>query len=150
MVIVQGSTVEILTGDIPASESTASPTLKQVAKFTTPQLVTHADFSPNDSRFFTAEYAGGTMVYDLELSQASQTTFTAAQTRQLEWLNGYHFASTAGGSFYYYDFDGANGQLVAANTLDLPVAMSENSKYLYHFGIVDGKTILILTKLTTS
>ena len=148
MVFVSGQTVEIMTGNIPASESTVLPDLTQVAKYDTPGTVTSITFSPYEKRFVAAEYAGGIAVYDLELAKLTTTSLPVAQTRRLDWLNTYHFATTAGGSFTYYDFDGTNARAVASSVLDLPVAMSENNKYLYHFASSENGVKLIRTKLT--
>ena len=149
MVFVSGQTVEILTGNIPASESTMLPDLTQVAKYDTPGAVTSLTFSPYEKRFVAAEYAGGIAVYDLELAKLSTTSLPMPQTRRLDWLNTYHFATTAGGSFAYYDFDGTNARAVASSVLDLPVAMSENNKYLYYFASSENGIKLIRVKLTT-
>jgi hypothetical protein len=148
MVFVSGQTVDILTGDIPASESTTLPNLSRVAKFNTPATVTNLTFSPSEKRFVAAEYAGGIAVYDLELGKLSTTSFPVAQTRRLDWLNTYHIATTTGGTFTYYDFDGANARAVASAVLDMPVTMSENNKYLYHFATSENGVKLVRTKLT--
>lgn len=150
MVFLNGQTVEIMMGDIPTSASNALPSLRQVAKYNTKSPVSSLDFSPYDKRFVAAEYAGGVAVYDLELDKLSTASFPTAQTRKLDWLGTYQFATTAGGVATYYDFDGTNGQTVASNALDMPVALSENGKYFYHFAAGEGSSVkLIRTKMTT-
>ena len=150
MVFLKGQSVEIMKGDISASESNTLPSLASIAKFDTAAPVSSLVFSPYDKRFVAAEYAGGVAVYDLELGKLSTASFATAQTRPLDWLSPYHFATTAGGTYMYYDFDGTNGQTVAIHALDLPVTLSENGKYSYHFAAGEGTAVKVIrTKMTT-
>ena len=148
MIFFSGQTLEIMTGDIPTSDSTTMPSLSRVAKYDIAGGLTYLGFSPYDKRFVVAEYAGGVAVYDLELHKLSTLALPVAQTRSLDWLNTYHFATTAGGTFTYYDFDGTNQRLVTSNALDLPVTMAENNKYFYHFTTAPNGVSLVRTKLT--
>ena len=150
MVFLKGQTVEIMTGDIPASASNTLPNLTQVAKFNAAGPVANLSFSPYEKRFVSAEYSGGVAVYDLELHKLSTATFSTPQARKLDWLNTYHFATTAGGNISLFDFDGTNGQSLAAATLDMPVTLSENNKYVYHFAAGDNSTVKVVRTKTTT
>jgi hypothetical protein len=94
--------------------------------------------------------AKGVVVYDLELHHLSRTPAEGiAQTRPLNWLNTYHFATTQGGEFAYYDFDGTNRHVIATKALDIPAIMSENNRYFYHYTTTDKGVGLVRTKLLT-
>jgi hypothetical protein len=150
VVIANGTDVEILTGDLPVSDSTSQLSMTQVAHYTLPSEETKVGFSPSESRFVYAQYNGGLWTYDLEIKKLSKTTFEGATpSRPLDWLNTYHFATTNDTTFAYYDFDGTNRQAVGTKVVDLPVSMSENSRYLYHFETSAKGISLIRTKLTT-
>jgi hypothetical protein len=149
MVFYKNDSVEIYKGDISASDSTKAPSLKLVKKFTTSAPITNAMFSPDEKRFIALQTANGADVYDLELAKQSKLAFPSPIVGTLQWLNRYHVATTSGGSFSYYDFDGTNGTMVASNVLPLPAVMSENSKFSYHFAQTTNGAQLIQTKLTT-
>ncbi|MBC7764530.1 PEGA domain-containing protein [Microbacteriaceae bacterium] len=150
VVFANGTDVEILTGDLPVSDSTNRLSLTQVAHYTLPHEESKIGFSPYENRFVYAQFNGGVWTYDLEVKKLSKTTFEGASpSRPLDWLNTYHFATTNNDMFAFYDFDGTNRQVVNAKVVDLPVAMSENSRYVYHFATTEKGISLIRTKLIT-
>ncbi len=151
VIMANGTEVEVLTGDLPISDSTNRQSLTQVARFTLPSTETTIGFSPVEHRFVYAQYNGGLWTYDLEIKKLSKTTFDGvAPSRSPEWLNAFHFATTNNESFAYYDFDGSNRRVVGVKAADLPVAMSENSRYMYHFAPSSNGVSLIQSKLTTN
>jgi hypothetical protein len=151
VVFANGTDVEILTGDFPVSDSTSKLSLTQIAHYTLTNEESTMGFSPQDSRFVYAQFNGGVWTYDLEIKKLSKTMFEGATpSRPLDWLNTYHFATTSDSSFAFYDFDGTNRQVVATKVADLPVALSENSRFMYHFGMTEKGLSLIQTKLTTN
>lgn len=150
VVLANGTDVEILMGDLPVSDSTNRLSMTQIARYTLPSEESTIGFSPTERRFVYAQFSGGLWTYDLEIKKLSKTTFEGtAPSRPLDWLNAYHFATSNNDTFAYYDFDGTNRQVVGTKVVDLPVAMSENSRYLYHFAATDKGVSLIQTKLTT-
>jgi hypothetical protein len=149
VVFANGTNVEILTGDLPVSDSTSRLSLTQVARYNLPTEEASIGFSPAERRFVYAQFSGGLWTYDLEIKKLSKVRFDGtAPSRPLDWLNTYHFATTNDGMFAYYDYDGTNRQVVGTNVADLPVAMSENSRYFYHFATTEKGISLIRTKLT--
>lgn len=149
-VIADGQDVSIVTGDVPVSDSMDTLSLTRVAQYRLGAAAAQIDFSPYESRFVYAVDAKGVVVYDLELHHLSRTPAEGiAQTRPLNWLNTYHFATTQGGEFAYYDFDGTNRHVIATKALDMPAIMSENNRYFYHYTTTDKGVGLVRTKLLT-
>ena len=125
-----GDSVEISSGNLPASDSGSPLVLKPVA--TIPQVgsAKRVGFSPKDARFVYVATDQSVVTYDLELQALSRVTFAAAQSRPVAWLDMFHFADTSG---VLYEFDGANHQVVIPGALAVSPALSPNGKYFYGY-----------------
>lgn len=145
--IAYGNQVTILKGDIPASDATNGPKLDTVATITVDGGAQTLGFSPDKGQFVYAQNGAAVATFDLELLQIARVTLAAAPTKPLEWVDDYHFTSTAGGACNNYDFDGTNKHTVATISLDLPCTIANNSKYFYYFTTSDGIVKVARTKL---
>lgn len=148
MAIFQGDGVEILKGAVPSSDATAQTDAVQVAKFTCPSAMTAGDFSPTTNRFVVMRCGSNVATYDLETRELARATIEGDAGGATQWIDNYHWASTADGAFAFYDFDGTNRQTVAAKANASSVAFSENSKYFYHFTTDGAQVSLLRTKAT--
>lgn len=133
LVIAHDRVLDISTGSLPSSDSDATISRKTVAQLTTSAATTYLGFSPNDNRIVYAQSGDKVLTYDLELNSAATTTFAAAPTSAVTWIDEFHMATTVNSRASYYDFDGTNGQLVSSAATDLPLAVTSNDKYLYYF-----------------
>lgn len=147
LVTLQGTSLKIVKGDFPASDSTAAPKLVQVASLTVANGADYVGFSPNANRMVYAGKGSQIVTYDLELRSHALTTLQDPLTRGVQWLDDYHLLAV-GKNGYYYDFDGTNSQLFASNTLEQPATLSDNDKYIYYFASSEKGTILQRAKLT--
>ena len=148
-VTAHGTTIEILRGDVPSSDATSTPQSVQVAKYDCPSNVTYVDFSPVLDRFVVARCGNDVATYDLETLQLARATIPADQGKSVQWIDRFHWSSTASGSFDFYDFDGTNRQTVASGVSVLPATLSENNKYYYHFAPQSTGVALVRTKALT-
>lgn len=147
LLVVQGSRVEILTGDIPSSSSTEPLSWKTITVFESPGAE-FIGFSPGGNRFAYVQHGTSLTVYDLELSIISKVTLPAANGRRIDWVDPYHIATSTGAKVMFSDFDGTNAVTVAAkDAANLPVVFSSNGKYVYHTSVSAGGASLIRTKL---
>ncbi|OYX36814.1 hypothetical protein B7Z00_04380 [Candidatus Saccharibacteria bacterium 32-50-10] len=145
-VTAHGTTIEILRGDVPSSDASTTPQSVQVAKYDCPSNVTYVDFSPVLDRFVVARCGNDVATYDLETLQLARATVPADQGQSVQWIDKFHWSSTASGNFDFYDFDGTNRQTVATGTSVLPATLSENNKYYYHFAPQPTGVALVRTK----
>ncbi len=145
-VTVHGPTVEILRGDVLSSDASTLPQSIQVAKYDCPTNVTAVDFSPTVDRFVVARCGSDVATYDLETHQLARSTVPSDDGTSVQWIDKFHWASTANGSFDFYDFDGTNRQTVATGVATLPATLSENNKYYYHFAPQPTGVALVRTK----
>ena len=142
---------EVLSGEIPASDSATAPSLKRVVTLSTPSGASALGFSPGNNRFAYAQQTATTTTFDLELLSAARISQPVSTQPEVNWIDNYHISSSAAGVASIADFDGTNLQSVAAsNVVDLPVVMSANSKYLYVVTAKDGATSLTRVDLLTS
>lgn len=146
--VLHGTTLKVFKGDFPSSESASAPTLAQVASLTMADGAEYVGFSPNNNRMVYVAKSTQIVTYDLELRSHALTTLQDPLTRDVQWLDDYHLFAV-GENGYYYDYDGTNGQLFASNTLDQPVTLSDNDKYIYYFTSGEKGTKLQRVKLTT-
>jgi len=147
VVILHGTTLDILRGDLPASDSNAVLSLTHYASLTVANGGDHLDFSPDNNRMVYVTKGARVMTYDLELKDAATTTLQEPLTRDIQWLDGYHMLS-ANKDGYYYDYDGTNSQKFASNVLDLPAALESGNKYLYYFTKSGAETLLNRVRMT--
>ncbi len=146
--ITSGETTEVLTGTVPPSDSQDTLTLKRLALLPTAQGADYAGFSPGENRFAYVQKGAQLVTYDLELLQPATLLFTAAPTRAVDWVDGYHVASSVGGSARFADFDGTNDQIISVkDSADLPIFIASGDKYIYHVATTTGGSALVRTKL---
>jgi len=146
-VIAYGETAEILSSTShAASDSRTASSLKSVASLSMPGGISHVDFSRGGHRFACVYNDASLMTYDLELLKSSTIKLPQPLTRDINWIDGYHFTFTHGG-VHLYDFDGANQQRITTSALDLPVVLSQNQRYLYSFVKTKDGVALRQTKI---
>lgn len=145
--IAYGSTVEILTGGLPRSDSDDPLSLKAVATMSTPETVTSL-ISRTDGRFFVAEHDKSYSVYDLELQKATTTTLrgNAKIEGKLGWLDGYTVWNGTDGKLRLYEFDGANQHDIMPIAPGQSPTFTPNNKYLYA-PTVDEKGVFHLSRV---
>lgn len=146
--ILHGTTLDILQGDLPASDNNAVLSLAHYASLSVAGGADYLDFSPDNNRMVYVAKGTRVTTYDLELKGSATTTLQAPLTRDIQWLDGYHMMS-ANKDGYYYDYDGANSQKFASNVLDLPAALESGNKYLYYFTKSGTETALNRVRMTT-
>lgn len=147
VVILRDTTLEILKGDLPSSDSDSTVSLTQVASLSITGGGEYLGFAPGNDRIVYVAKGTKIVTYDLELKTSATTTVQNALTRDVQWLDSYHMFAI-GQNGYYYDYDGANSQLFASNTLDFPAVLSDNGKYIYYFTSSESGPVLQRVKLT--
>lgn len=147
--ILHGTTLDILQGDLPSSNSNAVLSLDHYASLTVADSGDYLNFSPDNNRMVYVAKGNHVTTYDLELKNAATTSLQAPLTRDVQWIDGYHMMS-ANKDGYYYDYDGTNSQKFASNVLDLPAALESGNKYLYYFTKTDTQTLLNRVRMTTN
>lgn len=140
--IAYGDTVDIMKGDLPASDSADASTMKQVARMSVPGGVKYLGFSPDENRQVYAQGASQMVTYDLELDKASTISFAHQPGERIRWVDRYHFVTVAGGEVMLYEFDGQNATRIVSESLALPADFSPNNKYMYVFTAQNGKPTL--------
>lgn len=146
--ILHGTTLDILQGDMLASDSNAVLSLTHYASLSVAGGADYLDFSPDNNRMVYVAKGARVTTYDLELKNSATTTLQAPLIRDVQWLDGYHMMS-ANKDGYYYDYDGTNSQKFASNVLDLPAALESGNKYLYYFTKTGTETVLNRVRMTT-
>jgi hypothetical protein len=130
--IAYGSAVEILTGNLPKSDSNDPLSLTAVATMSTPETVT-ALSNRTDGRFFVAEHGKSYSVYDLELQKATTTNLRGDMpaVSTVGWLDGYTVWNGDDGKLRLYEFDGANQHDMMSIIPGQHPALTPNNRYLY-------------------
>jgi hypothetical protein len=138
--VAYGDDVEVLTGDLPRSDSTDASTLHTVTTMTVPGGVLDLSIITS-GRFVVAQTANGYVVYDLELMKTTTTTLKGpAEAAKLHWLDSYMLWSDRDGTLRTVEFDGANEQDIMPVTPGFTVTLSPDGTYLYGFlKNADGK-----------
>lgn len=131
--VAHGTGLDIMKGTLPQSDSNSTLALDTVTRITLPNAPNVLGFSPGDNRMVYAQSGETVTTYDLELGTRSAVTLPATASRAVDWIDGFHIATTANGAATYYDYDGTNMRLIATSALDLPVALSSNDKFMYYF-----------------
>ena len=145
--IVHGTTLDVLRGDLPSSDSSDKVVVTNVAKLTIANGSDYIGFSPGNNRIVYVARDTKVVTYDLELQTSATAALQTSLTRDVQWMDSYHIFAT-GEAGHYYDYDGTNGQLFASNTIDLPSVLSENDKYIYYFATTTNGAALQRVKLT--
>ena len=130
--IAYGSTVELLSGSLPRSDSNDPLSLTAVATMATPEPI-HFFSSKTDGRFYIAQHGNSYSVYDLELQKATTTTLRGdvAPTSALRWFDGYRVMNGLDGKLRIYEFDGANQHDLMPIVPDQHPALTANNRYVY-------------------
>lgn len=132
LAVVYGETLDVLTGDLPVSDSTSASALQQVAALTVPAGAKRLGFSPDRQRFIYTQNDTRITVFDLEHMSVSTASLDSTMNHAPVWVDNYHFIDSNGG-LKLYEFDGNNRQDIVANTVDLPALVSPDDKYLFSF-----------------
>lgn len=147
VVIGHGDDVTIYRGDLPNSEEATDLSMDTVGSMKLPGGAAKLGFTSGSDRIVYAQRDAVVMTYDLELNRSSRVTLAAPATRGVDWIDGYHIGTTAGGNAVYSDYDGTNSVSVATNVADLPIVLASGDKYMYYFTTVDGSTSLMRAKM---
>lgn len=150
VVINHGDMVEILRGDLPNSGETTTVTMAVVGSMELPGGAAKIGFTSGADRIVYAQRDATVVTYDLELDRSARVTLAAPTVRGIDWIDGYHIGTTAGGSAVYSDYDGTNSVSIATTAADLPIVLASGDKYLYYFTTVDGSTSLMRAKMTAT
>ena len=128
--------VIILSGNYPSYEKPRNNSLKNILSRELefiPQLV-----SVNDSQRI-AVFAGDThvMAFDIETNDYYDSTLDSAIT-SINWLDDFIIWQNHENKIIIQDFDGENRrELIKKANTQLPVALSENNKWLYFFELTE-------------
>lgn len=129
--IQYGSTVEISAGLLPASSSTDTVLLQNVATISLTDQSSQLSFSPS-SRFVIIQSGATFMTYDLELSKLSTTSQRGdGDASPLSWLDQTSLVSTRGGALQYYEFDGENSHTLLSGVMPNTAVFSPDQRYIY-------------------
>ena len=131
-----GPKVVILSGNYPSYEKPRSNSLKNI-------LTRELDFVPqlvsiNDSQRIVI-FAGNTnvMAFDIETGDYYDSILDSATT-SINWLDDFIIWQNHENKIIIQDFDGGNRrELIKKANTQLPVALSENNKWLYFFELTE-------------
>lgn len=134
--VVHGTTLMIDYGRLPQGNDKGE--VKRFATQTVPEGITRLTASEN-GRFITMEMPGGYAVYDLELMKFDKTAWAkpSSNQRPLQWLDEYMIWSDNEGQLRFYDFDGANQQVIMPVAEGLAATVSPNDKFVYGIAKTD-------------
>ena len=130
--LAYGTTVEILSGSLPKSDSTDPLSLAATATMAVPETIAFLS-SRTEGRFFIAQHGKSYSVYDLELQKATTTPLRGegSVNRELGWIDGYRTWSNLDGTLRLYEFDGANQHDIMPMLAGQNPVLSTNGRYLY-------------------
>lgn len=145
--IAYGTTIDILSGSLPRSDSEESLSLTAVATMSTPEPIDYFS-NKTDGRFFVAQHANSYSVYDLELQKATTTALrgVAKLEKEMRWIDGYTAWSSLDGVLRFYEFDGANQNDVMPIVVGQNPALTPNNVFLYA-PTVDEKGVYHLSRI---
>jgi hypothetical protein len=147
LVLAYGDTTTIYSASVPSSDASSSLNWKRVGWLATKGGVSTLGFSPTTQRFVYAQTVDSSATYDLETNVLAKVSFKGKLSRSADWIDDYHIGSTAGGAYYFYDFDGTNGRAVTSTAIDAATTISENSKYLYYFAPASNGSGVVLKRV---
>jgi hypothetical protein len=130
--VVHGEQMEIVTGDLPRSDSNQTLSLEAVTSVPIPAGTQYLS-SQTKGRFIVAQQGATYVVYDLELKKMTKTTLRGVSpvTTELKWIDGYTMWSDQDARLRLYEFDGANQQDIMAVAPGFSALITPNNKYLY-------------------
>lgn len=130
--VVHDQQMEIITGDLPRSDSNQPLSLEVVTSIPIPAGTQYLS-SQTEGRFIIAQQGATYVVYDLELKKMTKTTLrgTSPVTTELKWIDGYTVWTDQDSRLRLYEFDGANQQDIMAVAPGFNALIAPNNKYLY-------------------
>jgi len=149
--IKYGTTLEINTGTLPASDSGDAVMLSSIATIALTTAHSTISFSPT-SRFILVDSDVTFMTYDLELNKLATITQRGdGGVSPIEWLDNTSLLTTRGGQLQYYEFDGENSHPLMRNARANSSILSPDNNSLYSAqnqadGGVNIMRLSILTK----
>ena len=137
LVITVGSQLDIYKlRQLPSSQSDDSISMNRVFTSALPAPADHLSIRTS-GRFVLAQYPSGLQTYDIELERQSITAFKPPATRELRWLDKYHFYLTDGKQLEVLEFDGANPHHITDLTTTFDAVQSDDGKYIYTIGATE-------------
>lgn len=133
--IAHGSTVSIVTGEVPKT-AVDLDAMRHVASMKLSAPVNRLSIL-TEGRFVVAEMNDTYAVYDLEIKRETVTALkgaSAENVRKLQWIDGYMPWSDRDGTLRLYEFDGANQHEIMPVVPGQTVTLSRNGTYLYSIG----------------
>lgn len=115
---------------LPSSESEASIGMSSISTSVMPATVDFLSIR-SGGRFVFAQYAGGALMYDIELGKQSLISLTTPTTSEIRWLDRYHFYVTNGTHLEVIEFDGGNPHTITGLTTQFDAVQSDDGKYIY-------------------
>jgi hypothetical protein len=150
--VVHNETLEIMEGDLPRSDESQAPVLKEVVSSSVPNGASHLSTHTN-GRFIIVSQESVFTVYDLELKKLTTTEISGEASGSdsiPRWLDGYTLWSDRGGSVRLYEFDGANQNTIMPVVSGMDVTLSPNEKYMYGIAKDGDKFYLTRVRLILS
>lgn len=150
LIIAEGESVKVLTGDLPVSDASRPSAFKSYGSFSVPGGVQYIGFSPDGQRF--AYMQGGTAIatIDFDTELTAHHTFVSPQTERVSWLDKYHFTAVILGGLGVYDFDGTNSHTILANTPGALAVLSQSGKYMYALQTISAGVQLAKIAMTVN
>ncbi len=132
--IAEGQKIDIYSGSYPNTTSDNNNSLKLFTSFNTDAVVDSLGFSPN-GEYLMVKSAGKYISYDLEYQEKS---VISASNSTLRWLNGNYLWSDQDGTLSIREFDGANYHAINKLSIGQAVTLTNNGRYLYSIGNLNG------------
>ena len=127
---------------LPSSESEASIGMVNLLTTMLPTASSHMSMRTG-GRFVLAQYGSGVLTYEKKKKKQTNTRFTTPVTKELRWLDKYHFYLTNGSQLEVLEFDGGNAHPIASVTTAYDATWRDNGKYIYSFTTnKDGRYVL--------
>lgn len=146
-VLHYGTTLEISSGNLPASDSATSVLLSSVATISLTNQNSNISFSPTN-RFIVVAYGETFMTYDLELNKLSTVSQRGDGTpNPIEWIDQTSLVSTRGGTLQYYEFDGENSHQLQSGVLANSTVYAPNAQAIYTLARDGGAIKLVRISL---
>jgi len=136
--IAEGSSLQILSGGFPSSQSDVK-SLQQFAKLTLPfASAATMTFSPS-GQYLLAQNGTQYLSYDLEYQRSATATVasTTATPHALTWLDNAYLWTDDDGELSIREFDGTNVHTINPVAPGFITTLTPNSKYLYSIGKKD-------------
>jgi len=148
--IKYGTTLELSTGTLPASDSGDAVSLTSIATIALSTANNEVSFSPSN-RFVLIDSGATFMTYDLELNKLATIAQRGdGQASPIEWLDNMSLLTTRGGLLQYYEFDGENSHPLLENVAAGTTVLAPDNNSLYTVQRQDDDTLqLVRVSLVT-